>query len=367
MRVPSIDLLRGLVMVLMVIDHAREYSAGPGRVADPMDLSQTSPLLFTLRWISHFCAPVFALLMGVSAGFKPDRRRLFTRGLWLILLEFTLIDWAWTFNPLWPRKFWQVIAALGASNVILSLLLPLGRPALLAIGLAIVGLHNLLDPISLPTNYLWALLHQKVVLPLPFGFEFRTTYPVLPIAGVVLCGFGIAPWFQRADAARRLAATGLSATALFLLLRTTNLYGDSSPFTGTLASLGNVTKYPLSLQFICMTLGPALLFLAATHNRRAPQFLVTLGRNPLPFYIGHLYLLHALALLWAFGQGHGPAPLSVRFGGIPEAFGFPLWQTIPFALFATVLLYTGITHAPAPVASLLHLSPPPRPNPAKTA
>ena len=365
MRVPSIDLLRGLVMVLMVIDHAREYSAGPGRVADPMDLSQTSPLLFTLRWLSHFCAPVFALLMGVSAGFKPDRRRLFTRGLWLIVLEFTLIDWAWTFNPLWPRKFWQVIAALGASNFLLALLLPLGRPALLAIGVAIVGLHNLLDPISLPTNYLWALLHQKTVLPLFAGFEFRTTYPVLPIAGVVLCGYGIAPWFQRPDAARRLAATGLSATALFLLLRLTNFYGDPSPFTGTLQSLGNVTKYPLSLHFILMTLGPALLFLAATHNRRAPQFLVTLGRRPLPFYIGHLYLLHALALLWAFSQGHGPAPLSVRFGGIPEAFGFPLWQTIPFALFTTAVLYTLITYALAPAPS--PDNPSPRPTPAKTA
>lgn len=337
MRVPSIDLLRGVVMILMVIDHAREYSAGPGRVADPMDLSQTSPLLFTLRWLSHFCAPVFALLMGVSAGFKADRRRLVARGLWLILLEFTIIDWAWTFNPLWPRKFWQVIAALGMSNILLGLFLPAGRRAILATGLAIVALHNVFDTVNLPGNYLWALLHERMVLPLGAGFELRTTYPFLPIAGVVFCGYGMAPWFQRDGARRRLAITGLAACALFLALRTTSFYGDAGVFTGTLLSLGNVTKYPLSLQFILMTLGPALLLLAAAHARQGPRWLHALGRDSLPFYVGHLYLLHAFALVWAWAQGYGPAPLWQRFGGMPEGFGFPLWQTVPFALFTTAV------------------------------
>jgi uncharacterized membrane protein len=329
-------------MILMVIDHAREYSSGPGRVSDPMDLSQVSPLLFTLRWISHFCAPVFALLMGISAGFKPDRRRFLTRGLWLIVLEFTIIDWSWNFYPLWHRKFWQVIAALGASSILLGLLVPIGRRAIFAIALAVLLLHNLLDPISFAPNtalhYVWSFLHQKNVLPLPGGFEVRTTYPFLPIAGVVMFGYSISPWFSLPDARRRLFWSGVAASVLFLFLRTVAGYGDASPFTGSLFSLGNVTKYPLSLQFVAMTLGPALLFLAAAHGRTGPAWLTTLGRNPLVFYIGHLYLLHALALAWAAALGLAPAPLASRFGGIPEAFGFPLWQTIPFALCTTALL-----------------------------
>ena len=342
MRIPSIDLLRGVVMILMVIDHAREYSSGPGRVSDPMDLSQVSPLLFTLRWLSHFCAPVFALLMGVSAGCKPDRRRLLTRGLWLIFLEFTIIDWSWNFYPLWPRKFWQVIAALGASTILLGLLLPLGRRIILLISLAILGFHNLFDAVSFPPNsalhYLWSFLHQKNVLPLPAGFEVRTTYPFLPIAGVVMLGYVLAPWFRLPDARRRLLITGIVLSAFFLFLRTVAGYGDASHFSGSLFSLGNVTKYPLSLQFVLMTLGPALLFLAATHGRTGPSWLAALGRAPLVFYIGHLYLLHILAILWAAAIDLSPAPFSLRFGGIPKAFGFPLWQTLPFAFLTTALL-----------------------------
>lgn len=342
MRVASIDLLRGVVMVLMVIDHAREYSAGPGRVSDPMDLGQVTPLLYTLRWISHFCAPVFAFLMGVSAGFRTDQRRLLQRGFLLLLLEFTIIDWSWTFYPLWPRKFWQVIAALGASSILLGVLLPYGRRFVLAAGLLITVTHNLFDHVRLSpdsaAHYLWSFLHQKNVLPLFGGFEVRTTYPFLPLAGVVMLGYAAAPWFQLPDARRRLALAGAGACALFLLLRVGSGYGDASQFTGTLYSLGNVTKYPVSLQFVLMTLGPALLFLAAAHDRQGPRWLRTLGQAPLIFYIAHLYLLHAMALLWAAAQGFTPAPLNARFGGIPEAFGFPLWQTLPFAALATALL-----------------------------
>lgn len=342
MRVPSIDLLRGVVMVLMVIDHAREYSAGPGRVGDPMDLAQVTPLLYALRWVSHFCAPVFAFLMGVSAGFRPDPRRLIERGLLLILLEFTIIDWAWTFYPAWPRKFWQVIAALGASSILLGLLAPRGRRFVLAAGVLITAGHNLFDHVQFApdtaAHYFWSLLHQKNVLPLAGGFEVRTTYPFLPLAGVVMLGYGMSPWFTLPDARRRLGIAGAGACALFLVLRTAIGYGDPGAFTGSLLSLGNVTKYPVSLQFVLMTLGPALLFLAAAHGRQGPGWLRTLGQAPLVFYVGHLYLLHALALLWAAAQGFAPAPLNTRFGGIPEGFGFPLWQTIPFAAFCTALL-----------------------------
>jgi uncharacterized membrane protein len=337
-RIERIDLLRGIVMVLMVVDHAREYSSGPGRVSDPMQLDQVTPLLFTLRWVSHFCAPVFAFLMGLSAGFRPNPRHLAVRGFILLLLEFTIIDWSWTFYPLWPRKFWQVIAALGMSSILLAVFARFGHRAVLALGAAIVALHNLFDGISFPPDtaqhYLWSFLHQKNVLPLGAGFEVRTTYPFLPVAGVAMLGFGFAPWFHHPGVTR---LTGAAMCCLFLLLRLTNLYGDSSLYTGGWQSLGNVTKYPLSLQFVLMTLGPAMLFLSL-RSARGIAPLVTLGRAPMFFYIAHLYLLHAAALGWALAQGHSLPPFHLRFGGVPEAFGFPLWGTLPFALLVTALL-----------------------------
>lgn len=348
-RLPSIDLLRGAVMVLMTVDHAREYSAGPGRVGDPMDLSQVTPLLYALRWVSHFCAPVFALLMGVSAGFRPDAGRLARRGLLLLLLEFTVIDWAWTFYPPWPRKFWQVIAALGASCLVLAALSRLGHRVVLLVGAAILAAHNLFDGVRFAEgtwqHYAWSFLHQKNVLPLWGGFEVRTTYPFLPVAAVAMVGYGIAPWFHAVDARRRFAWAGAACCALFLVLRVWVGYGDGSVFDGTMLSLGNVTKYPLSLQFALMTLGPALLALAAMHGIASPgpRWLLALGRAPLPFYVAHLYLLHALALTLAAALGLGVADFRQRFGGIPEGFGFPLWVTVPFAGVTVALLSLWLT------------------------
>lgn len=336
-RIESIDLLRGIVMVLMVIDHAREYSSGPGRVTDPMQLDQVTPLLYALRWISHFCAPVFAFLMGLSAGFQPRPGHLIVRGLLMILLEFTIIDWSWNFYPLWHRKFWQVIAALGMGSILVGVLARLGHRTVLLAGIAIVGLHNLFDGVSFPPDtvwhYLWSFVHQKNVLPLGGGFEVRTTYPFLPIAGVAMLGFGFAPWFHLP--LKRYV--GLAMCGLFLILRMTNLYGDASVYTAGWMSLGNVTKYPLSLQFVLMTVGPALVFLSLPMHWM-PRPLLLLGRAPMFFYVAHLYALHAAALLWAMAQGLKPLPLSAKFGGIPDAFGFPLWVTLPFAFAVTAAL-----------------------------
>ncbi|MCC6536540.1 MAG: DUF1624 domain-containing protein [Bryobacterales bacterium] len=349
MRVHEIDLLRGVIMAIMVVDHAREYAAGPGRLTDPMDLTTVTPLLFFLRWLSHFCAPVFALLMGVSAGLARSAGpgHFIARGLILIAFEFTIVDWSWTFYPPWPRKFFQVIGALGVSSILLGCLLPLGRHALWGAGLAIVAFHNLFDAVTFDpasaAHYVWAFLHQRSVLPLGAGFEVRTSYPFLPMAGVVLVGYGLGPWLFSGGCRRYLTA-GAVCLALFLALRVPNLYGDASRFTvypdwvRTLESLGNVTKYPLSLQFVLMTVGGALLFLASLGPRRS-VFFETLGRTPMFFYIGHLYLLHLLALLWAAAAGFALAPLSVRYGGIPAGFAFPLWMSVPFAAAATLLLY----------------------------
>jgi len=355
-RHAGIDLLRGIVMLLMVIDHARDYAAAPGTPGDPMDLSVVGPGLFFTRWISHFCAPVFALLMGVSVHFSARSRtpqnlsrHLAVRGLLLLLLEFTLVDWGWTWNPLWPRKFFQVIGALACSLWGLAIFTRLGRIPTLAAGVLIVTLHNLTDGVRFPDgtalHYLWSFVHQRNVLPLFAGFEIRTSYPFLPVMGVAFLGYGLAPWI--AERNRAIRSLGVGLIVAFPILRLIG-YGDPHPmqFDSHLGlsamSLLNVTKYPLSLQFICMTVGPALLFLDWTYNRSFPRLraVVTLGRSPLLFYVAHLWLLHAIALAGALLAGYPAASIHLltQFGGRPEGFTMPLWMVFPFAALTTWML-----------------------------
>lgn len=343
-RQPAIDLLRGLVIVLMVIDHTQEYQAGPGRglVTDPMNLAVTPGIVYFWRILAHFCAPVFTLLMGVSASLSGATPiRLAQRGAILILLEFTIMNWAWTFNPFWHRYFFQIIAALGVAMIVLAMALAgrLERRMIGLIGLIVVGGHNLLDQVHFAAGswqyYVWSFLHEKNVLPLGGGFEVRTTYPVLPVIGVALCGYALAPWFTGSGA--KLRHLGWAVTALFFVLRLSNVYGDPHPTDYSLLSIANVTKYPLSLQFLTMTLGPALLFLAWAKDRRQPQ-LEQLGRTAMFVYLCHLVLLHALALGAALVLGY-PIDLSNRFGGIPDGIGFPVWATAPLALVVVGLLY----------------------------
>jgi uncharacterized membrane protein len=363
-RAEAIDVLRGLVMVVMTVDHAREYAAGPGRVGDPMDLAAVTPLLFWLRWLAHFCAPVFVLLAGVSARLQGQRlggaelsRHLAVRGLVLVALEFTLVDWGWTFNPAWPLKFAQVIWGIGVSLLALAALVRLPARAVAAIGVAIVAGHNLLDGVVVTgggqLRYLWAILHHREVLPLGGGFSVRTSYPVLPLIGLAAAGFGLGGWFGPAVApARRrrvLAALGGGAIALFVALRLTNGYGDPHDAVrypdaaSTVMSLLNVTKYPISLGFALMALGPALLLLAAWDRAvpRRTRPVALLGRVPMFYYVAHLWALHVAALVAAVAAGHPLAAFDVRtrFGGIPAGFGFPLWASVPFALAVAALLY----------------------------
>ncbi|MBY0507173.1 MAG: heparan-alpha-glucosaminide N-acetyltransferase domain-containing protein [Bryobacteraceae bacterium] len=350
-RERSLDLLRGVVMILMTIDHTQEYQAGPGRgvITDPMSLDVTNGSIFVFRILSHFCAPVFTLLMGISAYLRSRRyaapaasHHLAIRGLVLLGLELTVINWCWTFNPAWPRYFFQIIGALGTAMLCLAAAPYLPRAANAAIGLILVAGHNLFDGVRFAPDtwqhYVWSFLHQKNVLPLFAGFEIRTTYPVIPIVGVAFCGYAIGVWWTRPRAP--LLQTGLLLTALFLVLRVTNVYGDTALYQAEpypLRSLVNVTKYPLSLQIVCMTSGPALLFLAAT-RQRGQTLLEQFGRTAMFYYIAHLVLIHSVALGVAFLAGL-PVDMQHRFGGIPDGIGFPPWATAPLALLAAAALY----------------------------
>ena len=319
-RITSIDLLRGVVMIIMALDHVRMYFALGTWYAEPTNLGTTTPLLFFTRWITHFCAPVFVFLTGTSAflyGLNKTRVSqlswyLFTRGLWLIIAELTIINFAWTFDTTFSFRILQVIWAIGASLVILSVLVFLPIRLIFAIGMILVFGHNLLDPITVNGtafgDLLWYALHQ----PNAFRLSDNTIslfYPILPWLGVMALGyvFGIfyAKNFDEGRRSRWLILIGLGAVALFLVLRGLNLYGEPDSWSAqdtslfTVMAFLNTSKYPPSLHFLLMTLGPALIFLALSERIRPRNTnpIVIFGKVPFFFYILHLYLIHIFAIL----------------------------------------------------------------------
>ncbi len=329
-RVRAIDALRGLVMLLMLVDHTREFFFIHAQVSDPMALATTSTALFFARLSAHLCAPVFVALTGLAAwlygakagGAQSASGFLFKRGLFLIVLELTFVNFAWTFALPPPVVYLQVIWAIGLSMVALSALVHLPRRVLLAVGLGIVLGHNLLDPITVPPGHpghaIWAVLHDRGFIDLPGGLRARTSYPVLPWIGVAALGYAVGPWFAAAAAqqrTRRLMVLGLSMLALFAILRVLNLYGDPTPWAvqatplRTLMSVLNLTKYPPSADFLLLTLGVGTLLLVGLDKapRLLAEGLAAFGCAPLFFYLLHLYALHLLALaaLAIWGPNHG--------------------------------------------------------------
>ncbi len=356
-RARSIDTLRGAVMVLMVLDHARDFFVSVP--ANPTDLAVTSASLFFTRWVTHYCAPVFVLLAGTGAflhsqkrGLAATRHFLWTRGLWMLVLELTIVRFAWIPDPFYRFSVLQVIWALGWAMLALALLSWLPNRAIGAIGALIVLAHNALDPIDrlpLPRGEwgIWHFLHA----PGDFHFGARTVweaYPVLPWVGVMALGFGLGQLFTLEGDARRRALfrLGLAATAAFVLLRASNIYGDASEWqpqvrgpSFTLMSFLNCTKYPPSLCYLLMTLGPALLVLAAL-ERYSPRWTAPLdvfGRVPLFFYLAHLYLLRFTAAPVAYAR-FGSSALQPPPGHAGNP-GFGLWGAYAAWACAILLLY----------------------------
>lgn len=324
-RIRSIDALRGLVMLLMLVDHSREFFYAQVPVADPLG-PETPTALFLTRLTAHFCAPVFVLLTGLGAWLYAEKRGgaaaasdfLWKRGLFLVVLELTVVNVAWGFDLTPPMLYLQVIWAIGLAMLALALLAHLPRPLLIVLGLAIMLGHNLLDGVHVarePGHALWAVLHERTVFDLPWGQRLRISYPLLPWIGVIALGYALGPWFAatRDGAARRrrLVQLGLGALALFVLLRATNVYGDlhrwqaGADGLSTALQFVNLTKYPPSADFVLATLGVGLIVLAAFERLpdRLTALLAVLGGAPLFFYLLHLYLLHALNLLASAALG----------------------------------------------------------------
>jgi uncharacterized membrane protein len=355
-RLDHVDLLRGLVMVIMVLDHVRAFFTSAH--FDPTDLARTDLALFGTRWITHFCAPVFVFLAGASAWIAGTRRTrgelsrfLLSRGVWLVFLELTVITFAWYFTTDFALGLVaQVIWAIGVSMVVLAGLIHLPRLAVAGFGAALVLGHNLFDGLA-PDRFgaladLWRVLHVPGPLE---SLPVFMLYPLVPWVGVMALGYAVGPWIfaQDARAGRRLAVAGAVLVAAFLLLRVLDGYGDHAHRAHEggaallLMSFLNTTKYPPSLLYLLMTIGPALVALAAFRRARGPLagVLVTFGRVPFLFYVAHLYLVHALAVAAGMAQGFPASALRTVFLRLPADYGFGLPVVYAVWLGVVALLY----------------------------
>lgn len=330
-RIISIDIVRGFVMVLMALDHTRDYFHIGANAGDPLDLETTTVFLFFTRWITHFCAPAFIFLSGLSIYLQSMRKThrelaefLIKRGIWLIFVEWFIVSLGWTFNLNYSIFPFQVIWAIGISMFLLGILIWLRLPFkyILFLGLLIVFGHNLLDiPESAPdfkTNFWWDILHHGVFTAYPVFGSHRAmfVYPFLPWLGLMMLGYcaGIlfSDMYSEVQRKKILLRIGSALIVLFIALRFTNMYGDHQLWSVqkndlfTVLSFINTVKYPPSLLYLCMTIGPTLLLLvfAEKIKNRFSNFMIVFGRTAFFYYILHLYLIHFLAAISFFVKGH---------------------------------------------------------------
>lgn len=378
-RLKSIDALRGLVMIFMMLDHVRETFFLHLQVPDPMDVGDTPLGIFIPRMLAHLCAPIFVFLTGLSAYLYASRQDdlhssrmsasafLWKRGLFLVLLEVTVVNFAWTFQFPPVKVFLQVIWAIGLSMLALSVMVCMPRKLLIITGIILVAGHNLLDGVHFPVGHIlhapWAVLHDRGWLEIA-GIKLRTSYPVMPWIGVIALGYGIGPWFSKNSAATKrgnyLLLAGLGSLATFAFLRMLNVYGDT-PWqfgintTQTLMSWFNVTKYPPSLLFLLLTLGVGLLLLYAFEHSAEHAWikkLAVFGSAPMFFYILHLYTLKFMyiAAVYFFGENKG------KLFGLDNLFW--LWGLSLFlvlTLFPAVKWFASLKQARRDIAWLKYL------------
>jgi uncharacterized membrane protein len=361
-RIETIDLLRGLVMIIMALDHTRDLFHSEAFTGDPLNPETTTPLLYFTRWVTHFCAPAFVFLSGVSAWLqsrrKPQKelsRFLITRGLWLIFLEITVMA-GMLGDIYFSVVMLSTIWAIGISMVILGLLIWLPFRVLLITGLIIVFGHNILDFAEANRNGVvpiwWSFLHRPTFIQVSSNFSLGIFYPFLPWTGLMILGYCCGKLFSDTETERRnkiLMWMGVGALVLFVVLRFIDVYGDplrwSQQKTGlrTFLSFMNVQKYPPSLLFMCATIGCALIFLARVKNTsgRLSKIISVYGRVPLFYYIIHFYLLHTISALLYLSRGHSVAEGMKGAPGIPFKFilpgeGYSLW--IVYAVWLAVVI-----------------------------
>ena len=369
-RFESIDIVRGIVMVLMALDHVRDFFHVHSFSDDPLNLATTTPLLYFTRWITHFCAPVFIFLSGVSVYLQSLRKTkkqlsvfLIKRGLWLIFAELFIISLAWSFDPLYHVFFLQVIWTFGISMVILGIVIQLPYRFILLIGLLIVCCHNLLDIPESASNFhpgfWWNLLHHGFFVPYQYAPNhfILMIYPFVAWTGLMLIGYctGILFTENYSPEQRRkiLYRLGLGLIILFIALRFMNVYGDPVAWTAqknsllTFFSIMKVNKYPPSLLYLCITIGPALLLLAFVEKIKNSftNIMAIYGRTAFFYYILHFYLIHIIAAIVYFAKGqhdiafamNAMKKLPLMFVIPGEGFGlgivYLVWALVVIALY----------------------------------
>jgi uncharacterized membrane protein len=359
-RISSIDLMRGVVMVIMALDHTRGFFHIVAFTINPTDLAQTTPAIFLTRWITHFCAPTFVFLSGTSIRLSLQRkskkelsRFLCTRGLWLVFLEFTVVRFSFFFNLYYDATVVQVIYTIGMSMIIMSAIIHLKEKIILIAGIVITAGHNLLDSAKLdpghPLFAFWRFVYQAGPLQIGPGKFFLVEYPVLPWLGIMMLGFSMGQWYVKGfDPVQRqklMLIVGLGGTLLFLILRGINVYGDPAPWQfqkesiRTLLSFINCSKYPVSLLYTLMTLGPVLIFLSLMEKISIQRWkpVEVFGRVPMFYYIMHFFLIHILAIavflivrhktfadlnFHFFAESGGGKQSESQFGTIPSLSGY---------------------------------------------
>jgi uncharacterized membrane protein len=361
-RIESIDLLKGLVMIIMALDHVRDYFHYSAFFFDPADPTQSTLPIFFTRFITHFCAPIFCFLAGTSAFMVGKRKSkselssfLLKRGLWLVFMEMTIVNFGWFFDIYFKSPNLLVIWSLGISMIFLAALVHLPRKIVLLFSLVLILGHNLLDTVHYNGNVFWAIMHEYAFLKLNNGFDFEVGYPLIPWIAVMALGYYFGAFYDTSfDSFQRkklFNIIGISAIFAFVILRFSNVYGDQIPYkdygilSKNLISFLNPSKYPPSLDYLLMTLGAAFLFLANAEKLKGKviDFFSTFGRVPFFYYILHLYLIHLIALIFAEFSGFGWRIMILQdwVTATPalKGYGFPLWVVYVGWILVIALLY----------------------------
>jgi len=376
-RVQSIDFLRGFVMIIMALDHVRAYFHFDTFLFSPTDLQQTTPALFSTRLITHLCAPTFIFLAGTSVYFIGQRKTLkdtskflLTRGLWLVILQVTLIQFGWNFDPAFHYTSSNIISTIGFCMILLACVIHLPFKIILLLGIVIVAGHNTLDNISFESGstkeVIWSFLHQRNLYVLGNNYSFRFLYPLIPWIGVMALGYCLGRLYDKSYAVENkkqvLLQLGLLSLTTFLLLRLFNTYGDPTPWTiqrelsVTVLSFFNVEKYPPSLDFLCLTLGVALVLLGILEEKELDGWRsVTLfGKVALFYYVIHIYAIHLLALATVSLMGypwqtmifighHGQAhPLIKGSYGFSLGITYLIWISIVCILYPLCVYWNSL-------------------------
>jgi uncharacterized membrane protein len=364
-RITSIDFLRGTIMIIMALDHVRDYLYSGSFLFDPLDLEKTNGLLFFTRWITHFCAPIFMLLAGTSA-FLMSRKKtqkelsvfLVKRGLWLVFLELVVVNFGWNFNIAFPMLLFITIWALGISMIVLAALIHLPKKLILVSCLVVIFGHNLFDGFHVNGNTLsafgWAMLHDQR----PFMWHneiLLVGYPIIPLVAIMPLGYCLGqlytPEYSVEKRRKTLLLLGASSIVLFIVIRYINVYGDPVKWSVqkdaffTFLSFIKVNKYPPSLLYVLLTLGGASLFLAFTEKVQngLVKVVSVYGRVPMFYYIIHIYIIHLIAMVAsAFTPGQNwkiwILDKPIWFTSDLKGYGFSL----PVAYLVWVIIVVGL-------------------------